>query len=550
MKQASLRIVVIGLYSERYPAIGESHGVSLIAGAIATNLKFDIDSISVLDMVSIGKEEIEPIITLIDNENPHIICISVPYGAYDILYKLKCSIASYIDDNKKIILGGPLPTYLAEEILANIDPRLIIVIGEGDNAIVDIINAFKNGEQLSNISNLAYIAESKNIIYSKRVLVDKNTVPLPFRIHQQKMKETGAQIFVESSRGCSWASCSFCLRGATDIKGTPSEFRRFPIDRLHKDFLELKRLDIDHVTFADEDFLGGSDVDSFIQDLKYLYERNADIFPKFDISTTIHSIFRSGDSEHVKNNKINNLRLLKNIGLKKVFLGIESGNSSQLIRYNKCHTVEESIIASKFIIDLGIRLEIGFIMLDPLCNLSEVSENANFLLINELAQYVSMATGELRLQKHSRYLKLIETEEIKQSRKLYERNINFNTLEYRYIYADKNVEDLVKHVRSENTRTYDFTYRVKYLTRFGDGSLLKDKTSIVRALLGNYRYQTLSSLRNAAIHGVKFYAESAQLAVSTLANEFIEHTSELSENYHINCAINSAKDLLDKRSPQ
>jgi hypothetical protein len=292
--------------------------------------------------------------------------------------------------------------------------------------------------------------------------------------------------------------------------------------RLSEDLRRLSALGVPAVTFADEDFLGGSldDVETFAEGLAEIATR-VDI-PPFDVSATIRSIHDAHDDPTSRRRKEENLQLLRDAGLRKIFLGIESGSPSQLRRYCKGHTVDECIAASKVVIGAGLRLELGFIMFDPLCTLAEIVENVRFLLDNDLAQYASGPTSELRLQVRSRYLPILERVEKELGRQLYDRNVEPNTLSFEYEYASDPVARLVATVREENNRSHDLIYRLKGLTRFGDGSLLGDSTAEVRGVLGDYRRANLEALALSADGDISDYQRLAGGALLVAARRFSE----------------------------
>ncbi len=72
-------------------------------------------------------------------------------------------------------------------------------------------------------------------------------------------------------------------------------------------------------------------------------------------------------------------KLLKESGLKRVLLGIESGSQTMLDRFNKGTTVEENIKALEILSKLDIYVSPGFIMLDDRTTLEELQENISFV---------------------------------------------------------------------------------------------------------------------------------------------------------------------------
>ena len=94
------------------------------------------------------------------------------------------------------------------------------------------------------------------------------------------------------------------------------------------------------------------------------------------VSARVDTIFNSDSEESIKNFKRKNIyALLKSAGLRRVYLGIESGSRSQLRRYCKGVTVKESSIAIKILRELGLDIEVGFIFLIIYLEKTSILEN-------------------------------------------------------------------------------------------------------------------------------------------------------------------------------
>lgn len=481
-----------------------------------------IEDIKVLDMVAVGTDDAQLLKDHVDAFQPNVLLISVPYGTYGMLQNCKPMIADVLDAGGLVLVGGALPTYLRERILHEVDSRLIVVVGEGEETAARLVQCWQLEKSTEGIANSVRAAPDGSVVVEPRSLSDPVAVPLPYREHLKDIKESGAQIFVESSRACSWAACSFCLRGLTDIEGRSREYRRLPVARLISDIDRLQADGVENFTFADEDFLGGTPagVEEFVDSWRHAMTRRRSYSMRFDISATIRSIYDSRDDETRAAAKTRILQSLRNMGLNKIFLGIESGSPSQLRRYHKGHTSHEASEASKRVLRSGLALELGFIMFDPLCSLTEIVENVDFLLDSDLARYVSGPTSELRLQTESRYLEELRQKEGKIGRSLVVGDFDPDTLAYEYQYLDPYVGELVARVRVANERFHTFTYGVKGLTRFASGAILGEQADAAKALLGSYRTDSLHVLRQAALEDVASYTRLTAQLTKRFAHAF------------------------------
>lgn len=538
---SEVRLLGIALYSERYPAIGETHGLSVVVGALVDRIGASA-TCHVIDLVARGAEDIEGVLAAVGEQQPNVLALSVPYGTYDLLRAFRRPILELLDQGALVMVGGPLPTYLKSKIHDDIDPRVVVVVGEGEVAAVELVSRWSAGLALDGIANTVVQVHGETVEGPRR-LTDVRAVPYPYREHLPEILATGAQVFLESSRACSWAACSFCLRGLTDVRGHASEYRRLPVERLLHDLDKLRALGVTAATFADEDFMGGPLEASEAFVAEWAERTPAHAKPiKFDVSATIRSVWDDADDDNARARRQALLAAYRDLGLNKVFLGIESGSPSQLRRYHKGHTPQESAAACQEVLDSGARLEIGFIMFDPLVTLSEVVENVNFLLDNDLSQYVSGPTSELRLQTTSRYIALLSRAETRMKRRLRAEHFDPNTLTYECEYADLSVAELVLAVRAHNDESHPLVYSVKGLTRFGSGTLMGEQIDSARDALGDYRRQTLVSLRDAADGDVASYRPRASDAWRHLARALLEIAPQVPDPEHpmIIRAVNAA----------
>jgi radical SAM superfamily enzyme YgiQ (UPF0313 family) len=492
---AKARVAIVGLYSHRYAAIGESHGLSVIAGALRASLGSRLEALTLVDMVAYGSESCDPVLDDLAATKPNVLAIGVQYGTYSVLRREYRKLRAVAAPEALVVFGGALATYEGSRLLDDIDAAGIVVEGEGDETFSLLVAAWLQKRDYAAIPNCRFRdADGEHV--TARQLADLSQSPLPYRQHARTIAANGAQLFVESSRACSWAACTFCLRGLTDVAGRPREFRRFPIDRTIADIRQLGRHDVTAFTFADEDFLGGSldDTDVFADELRDRL-RELPVQCRFDISATVHSVYRRSDTAPDAERRSRLLRKLAEAGLNKVFLGVESASPSQLRRYAKGHSPEDVAGAVERIRELGVRVELGFIMFDPLCQLSEVAENVRFLQHNHMEQYVSALTNELRVQTSSRYLHLLERYERRHGRRLYRREFDHDTLTHECDYAHDDVRAVVKQMRLWNERTRPLVYPLKNLTRYGVSGAMGAAAPAVRRAVGSYRAAAAEALR-------------------------------------------------------
>jgi hypothetical protein len=536
------RVLILGLFSERYPAIGESHGLSVIAGALEAHLGQRLRELMVIDMVAHGVESCGEILPRIGAFRPNVLGIGLQYGTWSVLQHEYAGLRSCLDDPRLVVFGGPLATYEGDRLLDDVDDTAVVVEGEGDEAFPRVVDAWLHGRSFDGIPNCRWhCGERGERMASPRRLVDPTHVPPPHRGHIGEIAEREAQVFVEASRACSWAACTFCLRGLTDVEGRPREHRRFPLSRLAADLTALATEGVRSFTFADEDFLGGAagEQDAFVEGLAEVMDRLDRRF-SFDVSTTVRSVFRDSDAPEEGRDRAARLRLLREAGLSKVFLGIESGSASQLRRYAKGHLPSECVGAARRVLDSGARLELGFIMFDPLCQLGEVIENVELLQRHGLEGHVSSLTNELRVQGGSRYVAILRRHERELGRRLFDRDVDPDTLTHRCRYLDQDVTEVVRTVRRWNDHLRPLVYPVKNLTRYGATGALGVHAAAARRSLAGFRRaqaQALMLLAQGAGAAATCLLEDGHAA---LAHDFLEVTSSLRQHRPVHPVLERA----------
>lgn len=492
MPDEVLRVAFVSLYSHKYPSIGESHGLSIVAG-VAAELKNPLNlALKVLDLVEYGTEGDDLIVSLVRDYRPRVLAFALNYGTFSVFKRIYPKVCSVLPRDATVIVGGPLATYLYEQLLTNISASIIVIRGEAEEATRALLARERNPVPLRSIPSIAYVNDLGAVEVTNRKLIALKEQPRPYREHLPGILAMGGQVFVEASRGCSWSACTFCLRGLTDVRGMAHEYRTREPDWVVSELRYLKSQGVEQVTFADEDFLG-SDMQRAEALATALLEARDEI-PKFDASLTVHSVYSRRDSRNQREDRKAILAILASAGLVKGFLGIESCSPSQLKRYAKGHTREESAEAANALRDLGIRVEIGVILFDPLCTLVEIADSLTFMRNNRLASVASGISSELRLQANTGYLRLLEHYEERHHRRLHSAEMDLDTLSYPYEFASEGSQILFSRVQAWNQKLHPLYYPAKSLSRFGTHGALGDEVKSLRLSVAEFRDSTCDAI--------------------------------------------------------
>jgi radical SAM superfamily enzyme YgiQ (UPF0313 family) len=214
------------------------------------------------------------------------------------------------------VLGGYHPTFTYQEILKN-DFVDIVVCGEGEQTMVELVDAIEKGQDLRDVNGIA----TKNFKTAPRNIIENlDSIPFPAR-HLLPMDEykilnmkltTGT---IVSGRGCPY-KCSFCASSAMHGQKLRLRSAENVVD-------EMEHLVNDHniemVAFMDDTFtLNKNRVYEICEIIK---ERGLDNY--WGCTARVDTI-----SEEL-------LKTMKDAGCITMFLGVESADQQLLNEVNK-----------------------------------------------------------------------------------------------------------------------------------------------------------------------------------------------------------------------
>jgi anaerobic magnesium-protoporphyrin IX monomethyl ester cyclase len=170
---------------------------------------------------------------------PDLICFSVITDNYKWACKWSFDIKNHI--SVPILFGGIHPTSVPERVISN--PLVdYVCIGEGEEAIVEIVEALKHKKPIGKIQNIYFKADGKIIKNDIRPLIsDLNKLPFP----DKELFYSALPIFQEgyailTSRGCLF-SCNYCNNNILKKIYGPSIFRRRNIENVIEELKQAKK---------------------------------------------------------------------------------------------------------------------------------------------------------------------------------------------------------------------------------------------------------------------------------------------------------------------
>ncbi len=265
--------------------------------------------------------------------NPDLILVSVLESTYFLAIDLLKSIPAN-KRNYKTLFGGVFATYASEKVIKN-DMVDYVCRGEGEDAVIEMVNALCSGGRIDNIKNFTVKGEGNIYRNGMRPPVDIDTVPIPDwdlfekgSLYRPMQGKIWRAVGLETQRGCPY-TCTFCNSPSNNVEykaETGGKFhRKKSIKRLKKelDFL-VKKYDPNLIYFVVDTFLAMSNRE--FDELKELY---SDYKIPFWMNTRAETIteYRAAGLEEMNMLRMN--------------IGIEHGNYEYRKNYLKRNVKNE-----------------------------------------------------------------------------------------------------------------------------------------------------------------------------------------------------------------
>jgi radical SAM superfamily enzyme YgiQ (UPF0313 family) len=273
-------------------------------------------------------------------------------------------------DGVKIALGNTFATLNYQRVLRDHDCFDFVVVGEGEVSFTLLADAILNGGPVGNVPGLAWRDEDGTIRSTPPTAVDLDELPWPARDELPVVLREGFAGAVFTTRGCLYR-CTFCGTGATsDLLGR-NRYRDRSVGNVVDEIEYLmKDFGIEFVSISD---------DLFLAKHPRMQERAASFADEI-----IRRRLRLGFMFDARVDSIVDLDLLahlKQAGLRRIFVGLETGSYEQLVSYRKRHVApgEDVAVRINALQDLGIEVVPGTIMFHPAVRPSELRETLRLI---------------------------------------------------------------------------------------------------------------------------------------------------------------------------
>lgn len=319
-------------------------------------LKDEGHDVGIIDM-RINDYSNQQLIALLKEHNPDIVCIDDIPECHCCTKVILPLIRNNVRKDVTICIRGEIESFEPEMILER-NPEIDYVLRyETDHALKEIIEYLQNHRTVESINNIAY-RENDEIIINQTKSVDISDLPLPDREIYDigKYLKRDSETIVKSSRGCP-GKCLFCIK----TKFEP--FKLFSMDRFCTEIEKLIDLGFKSFFFSD---------DNFAFSMSRLREFENEIKKR-------HMHIRWTSNLRIRDISDEKIKLMKELGAYRIFVGIETLNSNTSKTINKNLTKED--IKSKIAIlkKHNMQFHASFILGNPGDTEEDLQETLNFV---------------------------------------------------------------------------------------------------------------------------------------------------------------------------
>lgn len=448
---------------------------------------------------------------------------NVLYDCYDVVlvsskissFESLSGILSQCETNLTLV-GGILPIIAAED-LASIFPSVVFVTGEAE---VNLETALRLAAKANDndefkrlliehaVPNVCFMQDGKPEPYSsERTVCDLLHLQPPFHHRVTDVIARNGLVRMETSRGCPWNQCSFCV---LPWRYCNSTWRAYSKQKVEGEIRQLVMLGANRILFTDEDFVGNEGhILSLCDSIARVTEPLGGAL--FGGSTSVFTLLGLGEQMD------SCLARMREVGFELIFLGIESGCNQQLKRFRKGVTAEMNERMILKLRELGFSLDIGFIMFDADTTLDELEETVAFLDRTGLSDSFSRLGKRLRLTPHTALC------EDYMRRGLVSSNLDLNELYFDYAFVDSSIGVLYEYLRELEENSLEEAYRLQAELRAGTS---KNEHDAIRRKLGCLRRNSYQFLCDC----ISLYRQNGFFDEDCAATLYAKHISHWRRN--------------------
>ncbi len=264
------------------------------------------------------------------------------------------------DIRAHLTIAGHLPMFTYAELLRACLALDSVLCGEAETIAPQLARCIIHADDWRTIPGVASRFLESRVHALPHRAMSLDDLPLPLRAESSDFFAT-----IEASRGC-YHACSFCLPTAS-YRARGMVYRQRRVANVMDEIESLYRRGVRLFLFDDEQFLspGSARANRVAEFADELARRN------LQIAFTIKC--RADDVERGL------FRRLQDLGLLRVYLGVESGDQATLDLFDKRTTVRQNIEAITTLDELGIVADFRILLFHPWCTLETMDAELDFL---------------------------------------------------------------------------------------------------------------------------------------------------------------------------
>ena len=272
-----------------------------------------------------GPEDGSKVLATVSRERPALLGLSMTFQRRAVQFGQLAADLRQAGFAGHITCGGHFPTFAYAEVLERFTAIDSVVRHEGEDAICELCDALERGagiEELGTIAGLAYRLHDGSVTAApaRPLCADLDALPMPKRFGEPQIHLGIPAAFIVGSRGC-YGHCTFCCINAFIRDAGGPKYRERSAANIADEMASLRReRGARMFVFHDDDFFTrdhARDLARVTALRDALRERGVD-----DIALVVKA--RPDDLDEQV------FDVLEDIGLLRVYLGIEAGSTQGL----------------------------------------------------------------------------------------------------------------------------------------------------------------------------------------------------------------------------
>ncbi len=267
-----------------------------------------------------------------------------------------------------IVAGGYLPTLNAVDFLLKAKEVDSVVLGEGEQTTVELVDCLRSGRPWHNIAGLAYRNGSTVVTTPARPLIKHlDLLPFPARdLLNEALWRMGYATLI-SSRGC-YGNCTFCPQNAYKMKNPGPRWRGRQPDLVAEEMRQMQvDFGVEMFKFNDDDIFGPG-----VKGRQRVIELCREIRQK-KIKASLMCYCRINDIDREM------LDVMRSAGFERILVGIESMDPQIIQHYQKGITPDQVYKKLALVEEMGFSIIPGFMMFNPYSSIPQLRSDLEFL---------------------------------------------------------------------------------------------------------------------------------------------------------------------------